>query len=46
MAYSCSLGHQSGTEFLRSMVIEAKRFGIELPDRELTCAPLKICVKG
>lgn len=37
---SRGLGHQIGTEFLRTMVIEAKRHGIELPDRELACAPL------
>ncbi len=37
---SRGLGHQIGTEFLREMVITAKTFGIELPDRELACAPI------
>ncbi len=37
---SRGLGHQIGTEFLRSMVIAAKSYDIELPDRELACAPI------
>ena len=37
---SRGLGHQIGTEFLREMVIAAGDFGIELPDRELACAPI------
>jgi len=37
---SRGLGHQIGTEFLRRMAIEAGRHGIELPDRELACAPI------
>ena len=37
---SRGLGHQIGTEFLRRMVIEADRYGITLPDRELACAPI------
>ena len=37
---SRGLGHQIGTEFLRSMVIEAQRQGIHLPERELACAPI------
>lgn len=37
---SRGLGHQIGTEYLRSMVIEAERYGIRIPDRELVCAPL------
>jgi tRNA-splicing ligase RtcB len=37
---SRGLGHQIGTEFLREMVIAAKQYGIELPDRELACAPI------
>jgi tRNA-splicing ligase RtcB len=37
---SRGLGHQIGTEFLRRMVISAGQHGIELPDRELACAPL------
>jgi tRNA-splicing ligase RtcB len=38
---SRGLGHQIGTEFLRDMALAAPRFGIELPDRELACAPIK-----
>jgi len=38
---SRGLGHQIGTEFLREMVIAAKQHGIDLPDRELACAPIK-----
>ncbi len=37
---SRGLGHQIGTEFLRRMVLSAAKFGIELPDRELACAPI------
>ncbi len=37
---SRGLGHQIGTDFLKEMVITAKTFGIELPDRELACAPI------
>jgi len=37
---SRGLGHQIGTEFLRRMVIAASGYGIELPDRELACAPI------
>lgn len=37
---SRGLGHQIGTEFLRSMAIEAEKYGIKLPDRELACAPI------
>jgi tRNA-splicing ligase RtcB len=38
---SRGLGHQIGTDFLREMVIEASRYGIDLPDRELACAPIE-----
>jgi len=38
---SRGLGHQIGTEFLRRMAIEAAAHGIELPDRELACAPIR-----
>jgi len=38
---SRGLGHQIGTEFLREMVLEAAHYGIELPDRELACAPIE-----
>ncbi|MBI4005269.1 MAG: RtcB family protein, partial [Gammaproteobacteria bacterium] len=37
---SRGLGHQIGTDFLKRMVIEAKQHGIQLPDRELACAPI------
>jgi tRNA-splicing ligase RtcB len=38
---SRGLGHQIGTEYLRDMAVEAPRFGIALPDRELACAPIQ-----
>ena len=38
---SRGLGHQIGTEFLKEMVIAAKSYGIDLPDRELACAPIR-----
>jgi tRNA-splicing ligase RtcB len=38
---SRGLGHQIGTEFLRSMAIAANKYGIRLPDRELACAPIE-----
>ncbi|RME32403.1 MAG: RtcB family protein [Gammaproteobacteria bacterium] len=38
---SRGLGHQIGTEFLREMALAARQHGIELPDRELACAPLE-----
>ena len=37
---SRGLGHQVGTDFLKRMAISAKGYGIELPDRELACAPI------
>jgi tRNA-splicing ligase RtcB (3'-phosphate/5'-hydroxy nucleic acid ligase) len=37
---SRGLGHQIGTDYLRSMVLEASKRGIRLPDRELACAPI------
>jgi tRNA-splicing ligase RtcB len=37
---SRGLGHQIGTEYLKSMAVTATRHGIELPDRELACAPI------
>jgi len=37
---SRGLGHQIGTEYLKSMVVSAHRYGITLPDRELACAPI------
>ena len=38
---SRGLGHQIGTEYLKSMAISAADHGIILPDRELACAPLQ-----
>ncbi len=37
---SRGLGHQIGTEYLREMVLSAQGYGIDLPDRELACAPI------
>lgn len=37
---SRGLGHQIGTEFLKSMVTTAAGHHIDLPDRELACAPI------
>jgi tRNA-splicing ligase RtcB len=38
---SRGLGHQIGTEFLKEMVIAAPHHNINLPDRELACAPIQ-----
>ncbi|MBI4486102.1 MAG: RtcB family protein [Acidobacteria bacterium] len=38
---SRGLGHQIGTDFLKRMAIEAPAYGIDLPDRELACAPIE-----
>ena len=37
---SRGLGHQIGTEFLKRMTVAAPRHGIDVPDRELACAPI------
>jgi tRNA-splicing ligase RtcB len=37
---SRGLGHQIGTEFLKRMALAAPTYGINLPDRELACAPI------
>lgn len=37
---SRGLGHQIGTEYLKKMALAAADCGIELPDRELACAPI------
>ena len=37
---SRGLGHQIGTDYLKRMVAAAARHGIDLPDRELACAPI------
>jgi tRNA-splicing ligase RtcB len=41
---SRGLGHQIGTEYLRDMAIAAKEEGIELPDRELACVPIRSAI--
>jgi tRNA-splicing ligase RtcB len=38
---SRGLGHQIGTDYLRRMTLEAPRHGLQVPDRELACAPLR-----
>jgi tRNA-splicing ligase RtcB len=37
---SRGLGHQIGTEFLKKMTTAARAAGIDLPERELACAPI------
>jgi tRNA-splicing ligase RtcB len=37
---SRGLGHQIGTEYLKKMTLAAGAHGLDLPDRELACAPL------
>jgi tRNA-splicing ligase RtcB len=37
---SRGLGHQIGTDYLKTMLGEAKQYGLDLPERELACAPL------
>ena len=38
---SRGLGHQIGSEFLLRMAAEAPSHGLQLPDRELACAPIR-----
>ncbi|TXF11090.1 RtcB family protein [Pelomicrobium methylotrophicum] len=38
---SRGLGHQIGTDYLVTLARAASRLGIDLPDRELACAPIK-----
>jgi len=38
---SRGLGHQVGTDYLVSLAKAASRLGVELPDRELACAPIR-----
>ena len=38
---SRGLGHQIGTEFMKSMAIQAPQHGISLPDKQLACAPIE-----
>ena len=37
---SRGLGHQVATDYIQAFQAASKRFGYELPDRELVCAPL------
>lgn len=37
---SRGLGHQVGTEFMKRMAMAATKHNIQLPDRELACAPI------
>jgi len=37
---SRGLGHQVATDFIKAMAKAMPKYGIELPDRELACAPL------
>ena len=37
---SRGLGHQIGTDYLRLMLEAAKKYNINIPDRELACAPI------
>ncbi|MHC5182278.1 MAG: RtcB family protein [Planctomycetota bacterium] len=41
---SRGLGHQIGTDFLKRMVKTASKHAIDLPERELACAPLDSAV--
>jgi tRNA-splicing ligase RtcB len=41
---SRGLGHQIGTDFLKSMAKAASKHAIDLPERELACAPLNSSV--
>jgi tRNA-splicing ligase RtcB len=38
---SRGLGHQIGSEYLKEMAVAAAGLGIELPDRDLACAPIR-----
>jgi tRNA-splicing ligase RtcB len=38
---SRGLGHQIGTDYLRAMTLAAREHGIEVPERELACAPAR-----
>ena len=38
---SRGLGHQIGSDYLKEMVVAANASGMQLPDRELSCAPIK-----
>lgn len=38
---SRALGHQVGTDYLKSLAIAAQKYKINVKDRELVCAPIK-----
>jgi tRNA-splicing ligase RtcB len=38
---SRGLGHQIGTDYMQRLLPAAARYGIALPDRELSCAPIR-----
>ena len=38
---SRGLGHQIGTDYLQRLLPAAEKYGIRLPDRELSCAPIR-----
>ena len=38
---SRGLGHQVATDAIRAMMLASQRHGIELPDRQLCCAPVR-----
>ena len=43
---SRGLGHQVATEFLKKMMTAAASYGIELPERDLACAPINSPIGG
>lgn len=38
---SRALGHQIGTDYIKILVQAAEKYGIQLPDRDLACAPFR-----
>ncbi|HTO74491.1 MAG TPA: RtcB family protein [Thermoanaerobaculia bacterium] len=38
---SRGLGHQIGTDYMQRLLPAAAKYGIRLPDRELSCAPIR-----
>lgn len=38
---SRGLGHQIGTDYLAEMVAKATQYGLDLPEKELACAPIQ-----
>ncbi len=37
---SRGLGHQTADDYIKEMVVAMKKYGIELPDRQLACSPI------